>query len=109
MPPDFEQLLQIIRVTSLDYDPVYVVLASGEDFTFLQVTRQLREKLQEAIRQGYVPLGLLAWEIDEGQFQAHKMFFRWHEEELADRFDLICEAGVDSVGQTLEDHRRHPK
>ncbi len=74
------------------------MLSSQDDFTFLEKTPQLREELQEAIREGYQPLGLLGWEISEGRIQAHKMFFRWHEAAgLSERFDQICEAGVDSV------------
>lgn len=104
MAPDFEQLLQIIRVAARDFEGVHVVLASRNDYTFLEDTPRLRKELQNALRAGYQALGLLGWEISEGRIQAHKMFFRWHEgEETAKLFDKICEAGVDSIeGPTTE-------
>ena len=105
MQPDFEQLLQIIRVAARDYEAVHVVLAGDDDFTFLQETPKLREELQGAFREGYQALGLLGWEIKDGRIQARKMFFRWNEDSTL--FDKICEAGVDSVGETLEEQRRH--
>jgi hypothetical protein len=99
MAPSFEQLLQIIRVAACDFDGVHVVLASRDDFTFLEKTARLREELQEATRAGYQVLGLLGWENSNGHFQAHKMFFRWHQsEELAKLFDQICQVGVNSLG-----------
>ncbi|MEJ2078719.1 MAG: hypothetical protein P8020_07855 [Acidobacteriota bacterium] len=106
MAPNFEQLLQIIRVAACEYDGVHVVLASRDDFTFLENTPRLREELQEAIRDGYQTLGLLGWETADGRVRAHKMFFRWHqEEELAKLFDQICQVGVNSVGPPLGDHQ----
>ena len=104
MSPDFEQLLQVIRVAAREHETVHVVLASGKDFRFLEVTPQLREELQGALQDGYLALGLLVWEISDVSFQARKMFFRWHEApELGELFDRICDAGVDSVGRKLRD------
>ena len=104
MTPDFEQLLQIIRLAGRDYQAIHLVLASEDDFKFLEVTSGLRQPLQEATREGYQPLGLLGCEVADGLIQARKMFFRWNEDpELGERFDRICEAGVDSVGLLLQE------
>ena len=106
MAPDFEQLLRIILVAAREFEGIHIVLVSGDDFTFLEGTHRLREELQEAIQEGYQPLGLLGWEISEGRIQAHKMFFRWHEKAgLSELFDQLCAVGVDSVGPTLGDQR----
>ncbi len=105
MAPSFEQLLQIIRVTACEFVGVHIVLASRDDFTFLENTPRLREELREAIRDGYQTLGLLGWEISNGHLQAHKMFFRWHKEEkLAKLFDQICEVGVNSISPPSDEH-----
>ncbi len=83
------------------------MLAAPEDFKFLQNTPQLRERLQEALREGYVALGLLGWEIAEGRIQAHKMFFRWHEDaELFDTPEGGCR--LDLAPGFSEEPRRPP-
>ena len=107
MPPDFEQLLQIIRVAARDFEAVHVVLAAEDDFTFLEDTPRLRQQLQTAVREGYQALGLLGWKATDGRLQAHKMFFRWHEEAgLSELFDRICHAGVDSASQALAERQK---
>lgn len=105
MQPDFEQLLQIIRVAAKDFEGVHVVLTSGDDdYIFLEDTPRLREELKEAVREDYEPLGLLGWEIAQGRIQAHKMLFKWNEDR-SDLFDQICAVGVDSIGQGLKERQ----
>ncbi len=107
MAPDFEELLQIIRTAARGFEGIHIVLASGDDFTFLEETPQLAEELLEAMETGYLVLGFLGWEVADGRVQAHKMFFRWHgKAELSELFDRICEVGVNSIGQRVADRRK---
>jgi len=102
--PDFEQLLQIIRVSAKHYECAHVVLASLEGYRFLEVNDHLSRDLEAGLSDGYLALGLLGWRISPEGFQAQKLFFRWHEaSELGELFDDICDAGADSARKQLQD------
>ena len=70
MQPDFEQLLQIIRVAAKNaqLDFIRVVRASEDgDFSFLEVTdgADFRNELAGFVGRGMLPLGLLGWELNQ--------------------------------------------
>ena len=106
--PDFEQLLQIIRILTEQstYEFCRVVLASSDgDVKFLEVTEtpEFRTALAEALRDGFLALGLLGWQLDEGTLQARSRLFGRHSTpRVRELFDQLCEAGVDAVGEELE-------
>ena len=109
MQPDFEQLLQIIRVTAQNskLDFARVVLASkagGVWFVEVFEGPEFRAQLELACRKGYKPLGLLAWELDGKMIQAKSFLFPWHEEDeiLCDLFRGLCEDGVDCVKEEFD-------
>jgi hypothetical protein len=109
MQPDFEQLLQIIRVAaqSTPLEFVRVVLASKEgDVSFLEVTEgaDFRSALASFVAEGFLALGLLGWQLERKQFQAKSFLFPWHAEEprLCALFKRLCEHGVDSVKEEFD-------
>jgi len=104
MQPDFEQLLQIIRVAAQqsELDFMRVVLATkGGGVWFVEVVDgpDFRSQMELACRKGYQPLGLLAWELDGKMIQAKSFLFPWHEDDetLCALFKRLCEDGVDCV------------
>lgn len=106
--PDFEQLLRVIRIVTdqTRYDYSRVVLASCEgEIQFLEVadTIEFQAELAEAFTTGFLALGLLGWQMDEGILRPHKLLFRWHTDlKLKELFDRLCEAGVESVTKEIE-------
>lgn len=110
--PDFEQLLRVIRIVTdrTQYDYSRVVLASCEgEIQFLEVadTIEFQAELGEAFTTGFLALGLLGWQMDEGMLRAHKLLFRWHtDSKLKELFDRLCEAGVESVTEEIEQLNR---
>ena len=109
MRPDFETLLQIIRLAAEDYalELTKVVLASAEgDVWFVEVIDggSFRSQLEMAYRRGGIALGLLGWELEGERMQAKSMLFPWHQEDkkICGLFKRLCELGVDSVKTELE-------
>jgi len=110
--PDFDQLLRVIRIVTdqTHYDHSRVVLASFEgEIQFLKVADSIefQAELGEALTTGFLALGLLGWQTDDGRLQAHKLLFRWHtDSKLKELFDRLCEAGVESVTKEIEQQKR---
>ncbi len=110
--PDFEQLLHVLKIVTEQtrYDFSRVVLASSEgEVRFLEVadTIEFQAELGEALTTGFLALGLLGWQMDEGILQAHKLIFRWHADpKLKELFDRLCEAGAKSVTEEIEGLQR---
>jgi hypothetical protein len=110
--PDFGQLLRVIRIVTdqTRYDYSRVVLASCEgEIQFLEVadTIEFQAELGEAFTTGFLALGLLGWQMDDGILRAHKLLFRWHtDSKLKELFDRLCEAGVKSVTEEIEQLNR---
>jgi hypothetical protein len=109
---DFEQLFQVIEtiVRQVRLEFVRVVLASPEgDVRFVEVpgNRGFRAELQNSLREGFLPLGMLGWEMTGDTLQAKRMLFAWHndDEKLRELFRYLCEDAANQVREALDEAR----
>ena len=72
-------------------------------FITLDENPNLREELEQAMRSGAMPLGVLSWERHEGGLRASKFIFPWLKETLviSQIFDDLCNEAARSVEAEL--------
>ena len=108
LQPDLEQLLRVLKIVTeqTQYDFSRLILASSEgEIQFLEVieTRKFRAELEEALANGFLALGVLGWQMEEGALRAHKLLFKWHKDpKLKELFDRLCEVGAESINEQIE-------
>jgi hypothetical protein len=101
--------IQVIRTVArqVPFDCVRVVLASTEgDVRFLEVLENpvFRNELQDSLREGFLPLGMLGWEMTADTLQPKRKLFAWHrgDEALEQLFRRLSEDGFGGVGELPE-------